>query len=120
MKKIYLFLAMVFIKADFLLAMAPPQSKNGQPQQGGGFGSLMVLLLPLMLVWYFFLIRPQQKKEKEKKRMLEEMKKGDNIMTIGGIFGEVVQVKDNRITIKIADKTNIEVSKTAISGKVNQ
>jgi len=119
MKKIYCLLMFLLIKANSLLAMMGQQpGQGGQPKQGSSFGSLLILFLPLLLIWYFLLIRPQQKKEKEKQRMLGELKKGDKVMTIGGIFGEIVLVKDNRITIKIADKTNVEVSKTAISGKV--
>ena len=119
MKKIYLFFMLVFVKVRPLLAMATAPGKGGQPGKGGGFSSLLVLFLPLLLIWYFLLIRPQQKKEKQKQQMISQLKKGDTVMTIGGIFGQVVQIKDNRITMKIADKTNVEVSKTAVSGKIN-
>ncbi|MDD5065836.1 MAG: preprotein translocase subunit YajC [bacterium] len=121
MKKLSLIVAMVLIKLNTLLAMAPPVGKGGSPQQaGGGLTGMLMLFLPLMLVWWFLLIRPQQKKEKERQKMLNELNKGDQVVTIGGIFGEVVQVKDDRITIKIADKTNIEVTKTAVSGKIKK
>lgn len=119
MKTILLSLTVLCININSLLAMAPP-TQGGKPSaQGGGFSSLLILFLPLLLIWYFLLIRPQQKKEKQKQKMLTELKKGDQVMTIGGIFGQVVQVKDNRITIKVADKTNIEVSKSAVGNKLN-
>ena len=120
MKRIYLFLIFLFIKVNSLFAMmGQTPGKPGQTKQGGGFGSLLILFLPLLLIWYFLLIRPQQKKEKEKQKMLSELKKGDKVMTIGGVFAQIIQVKDNRITIKIAEKTIVEVSKTAISGKID-
>ena len=72
-----------------------------------------------MVIWYLLLIRPQQKKEKNKQKMITELKKGDKVLTIGGLYGQVVMVKDNRIVIKVSEKTNLEVSKTAISGKVD-
>jgi len=52
--------------------------------------------------------------------MLNELKKGEQIMTIGGIIGTVIQVKDSRVTVKIADKTNIEISKSAVANKISQ
>lgn len=119
MKKFWIMITILFIKVNSLLAMSPPTAKGGKPAQGGGFGSLIILFLPLLLIWYFLLIRPQQKKEKQKQKMLTELKKGEQVMTIGGVFGQIVQVKDNRITLKISDKTNIEVSKSAISNKIN-
>ena len=116
-KRIYLLLFLLLINVNSLLAMMGAPGKDGKGQSGG-FGSLLVLFLPLLLIWYFLLIRPQQKKEKEKKRMISELQKGAKIMTIGGVYGIVQQIKDNRVIIKVSDKTNIEVSKTAISGKV--
>ncbi|MBU1075968.1 MAG: preprotein translocase subunit YajC [Spirochaetes bacterium] len=100
--------------------MAPPAKGGGSSQQGGGFSSMLLFILPLFAIWYFLLIRPQQKKEKEKKSMLNELKKGEQIMTIGGIIGTVIQVKDSRVTVKIADKTNIEISKSAVANKISQ
>lgn len=117
MKKLFLLMGLLIININSLLAMAPPK-QGGTSQKGGGFTSLLVLFLPLLLIWYFLLIRPQQKKEKQKQKMLSDLNKGDQIMTIGGIFGQITQVKDNRITIKIADKINIEISKTAIGNKI--
>jgi len=119
MKKIRFFLMLLFMKASSLLAMAPQPGKPGQSKQGGGFGSLLVLFLPLLLIWYFLLIRPQHKKQKQKQKMISELRRGDQVMTIGGLYGQIIQIKDNRITIKIADKTNVEVSKTAVSGRAN-
>ncbi len=123
MKKTILTILTIFVvKVNGLLAMAPPPQGGAQQGKFGGSGlmGMLMLLAPLFIVWYFFLIRPQKKKEKEKKNMIETLKKGDKILTIGGIVGKVEQVKDDRLIIKVADKTNIEILKTAISGRMGK
>ncbi len=132
MKRIYLFFMFVFINAsllaDSLMAMGIPGGGKGAPAPGapggtsGGCASMQKMMFPLliiMVIWYLLLIRPQQKKEKQKQKMITELKKGDKVLTIGGIYGQIVMVKDNRIVIKVSEKTNIEVSKTSVSGKVD-
>ncbi len=119
MRTIYSTMMILLIQFTTLLAMAPTPGKGSQ-QQGGGMGSMLILFLPLLIIWWFLLIRPQQKKEKDRQKMLSQLNKGEQILTIGGIFGEIVQVKEDRVTIKIADKINIEVSKSAISQKITK
>ncbi len=131
MKRIYLFFMFVFINASLLasslIAMGIPGGGKGAPPgapggASGGCASMQKMMFPLliiMVIWYLLLIRPQQKKEKNKQKMITELKKGDKVLTIGGLYGQVVMVKDNRIVIKVSEKTNLEVSKTAISGKVD-
>ncbi len=74
----------------------------------------------IILIFYFLIIRPQKKKDKETKAMLEAMKKGDKVVTIGGIHGTVVSVKDQTVVIKVDDSARIEFSKNAISAVVNK
>ncbi len=131
MKRIYLFFMFVFINASLLasslIAMGIPGGGKGAPPgapggASGGCASMQKMMFPLliiMVIWYLLLIRPQHKKEKNKQKMITELKKGDKVLTIGGLYGQVVMVKDNRIVIKVAEKINLEVSKTAISGKVD-
>lgn len=120
MKKILFTAIICLIQGGALLAMAPPVNQGGAQQQTGGMGSMLMLFLPLLVIWWFLLIRPQQKKEKERQKMLSELNKGDEVLTIGGIYGEVVQVKEDRVTLKVADKTNIEVTKSAVSTKLKK
>jgi preprotein translocase subunit YajC len=68
----------------------------------------MVLLFGAM---YFFLIAPQRKKQKEHEKMLKELQSGDEIVTSGGIFGVITNVKDDRFVVRIADNTKIEIGK---------
>ncbi len=77
-------------------------------------GSFIPLLL-IIVIFYFFLIRPQNKKQKETQKMLSALKKGDKVITIGGIHGVVSQVKENTVVIKVDDSCKIEFNRTAIS-----
>lgn len=84
----------------------------------GGAGSLLTTLIPfalIIVIFYFFLIRPQNKKQKETQRMLDALKKGDKVITIGGIHGTVASVKENTIILKVDDGTKIEFNRSAVS-----
>ena len=80
----------------------------------------MIMFVAIILIFYFLIIRPQKKRDKETKAMLDAMKKGDKIVTIGGIHGTVVTVKDQTVVIKVDDNTRIEFTKTAISTVLNK
>jgi preprotein translocase subunit YajC len=92
-----------------VLLMAPPAGG-----QGGGIMSFLPLVL-IIVVFYFFMIRPQMKKQKEGKKFLENIKKGDKIVTIGGIFGKIVEVNDNSYLIEVEGGNKLKILKTAIS-----
>ncbi len=78
--------------------------------------SMIVMLLVMIAVFYFFLIRPENKKKKAMNDMRSSLKVGDNITTIGGVIGDIVQVKDENIVIEVgADKVRIEFTKWAVS-----
>ena len=69
----------------------------------------------IILIFYFLIIRPQRKKDKEQRLMIEAMKKGDKVVTIGGIHGTVVAVKESTVVIKVDDNARIEFAKAAVS-----
>jgi preprotein translocase subunit YajC len=87
-------------------------------QQGGdGMASLVSSLLPFVLiiaVFYFLILRPQQKRQKERQKLLEGVKKGDKIITSGGIHGSVEGVEDDSVLVKIADNVKVKMDKSAI------
>ncbi|MCQ2586614.1 MAG: preprotein translocase subunit YajC [Treponema sp.] len=92
---------------------------NAGAPQGAGQGSLLMTFLPFLLIiviFYFFMIRPQNKKQKETQKMLNALKKGDKVVTIGGIHGVVSSVKDNTIIVKVDENAKIEFTRSAISG----
>ena len=91
---------------------------------GGGAGaqgapSMLQSLLPLIIIFgifYFMLIRPQQKKAREHKDMLEKLKKGDRVITSGGIYGEIYALTPSTVTLIIAEGVKVKVSRGFISG----
>lgn len=77
--------------------------------------------LPLVLivvVFYFFMIRPQMKKQKELRNFRENLKEGDEVLTLGGIYGRISEVKDDHVMLKIAAEVKVKVDKTAIASSV--
>jgi len=89
------------------------QTGGAPAGQGGGLMSLLPLLL-IIVVFYFFMIRPQMKKQKELKNYRNAIQKGEKVVTTGGIYGKVTDVKDTTVTIEIADNVRIKVDKNAI------
>ncbi len=96
-------------------AMGPAPQGGGQP---GGVQGLIGSLLPLILifvVFYFLLIRPQQKRAKEHKQMLDNLKRGDKVITAGGEYGVVESVGNNTVVLKIAENVKVKYGKNYIA-----
>lgn len=72
------------------------------------------------VIFYFLLYRPQQKEQKKRTEMLNNLKKGDKVVTIGGIHGTITGITDKIVTVKIAEKVEVDVSRTAVSHYQNQ
>lgn len=86
---------------------------------GGADSPLWTMVVPMILmvaVFYLLLIRPQQRKAKEHRAMLDSLKRGDRVLTAGGLIGEIVAINDQVLTLEIADKVRVEVSKPYITG----
>ncbi len=94
---------------ETILLMAQPQG-----QQGSGWASLLPLVL-IFVVFYFFMIRPQMKKAKEAKKFRENLKKGDKIITIGGIHGKIIDINDATFIIEVEDGVKLKIEKTAVA-----
>lgn len=75
----------------------------------------IAFLVAIFVIFYFFMIRPQNKKRKELQNMRESLKKGDSVVTIGGIHGKVVEVKETTIVLAVDANTKIKVDKSSIS-----
>jgi len=80
-------------------------------------GNLMSFLPIIMMfvVLYFLMIRPQMKRQKEQKSMMEGLKKGDEIITVGGILGKITKVSDNYVNVEIAANTEVVIQKSAVT-----
>ena len=103
---------------DIAYAMGQMGQAGGQAAQGGG-GLLASPIVPILLmlgIMWFFLIRPQQKKQKEHRAMLSDLKKGDRIITSGGLHGRITGVSDATLTVEIADKVRVKVNRGHVAG----
>lgn len=85
-------------------------------QAGGGqspYASLIFLVL-IIVVFYFFMIRPQMKKQKDLKKMRESLGTGDKVVTSGGIFGKIVDVKDNAFLVEVDNNVRLKIDKNSV------
>lgn len=81
--------------------------------QGQGWGKI-IFIVALVAIFYFFMIRPQSKRQKEIKKFRDSLKQGDKVITAGGIHGKIKNVKENTVTLEVADGMNITVEKSSI------
>lgn len=86
---------------------------------GGGMG-MPLLLVGMFIVMYFFMIRPQQKKQKEQKKFRENLKTGDLVVTIGGIYGKILTIEADTLTIEVDRGTKLKIERGAVSAESTQ
>ncbi len=102
------------ILIDWVLTMTPPQAQEGQAQ---GPGMMLSFVLPMIfvgLIFYFVLIKPQKKQHQEVQKMRDNLKEGANVVTTGGIHGTVKKVKDDIVTLQIADNARIKINRSSV------
>jgi preprotein translocase subunit YajC len=104
---------------DFLAYAMGGSGKGGTGGEGGGFGAFVPLIL-MFAIFYFLLIRPQQKKAKAHKQLLASIKKGDRVVSSGGLYGVVTGLTDDVVTMEIAPKVRVKVSRGSISGVIGR
>ena len=85
--------------------------------QGGG-SSMLIFIVLMFAAMYFLMIAPQRKRQKQHQKMITELKSGDKVVTIGGIFGTITNVKEKTFVLKLCDNTKVEFLKTAIAEKL--
>jgi len=98
------------------LLMGAPQGEGASP------GSSLFSFLPLVAIiaiFYFLILRPQNKKQKETQKMLSALKKGDRVVTIGGIHGVIQSVKESTVILRVDENTKMEFSRSAVSSVEN-
>ena len=93
---------------------------GGAPASGSGGGGLgfFLPLIAIFLIFYALIIRPQQKQQKEQKKMIAAIKKGDQVVTTGGIHGRVTGVTDDLLTLEVADRVRIKLNKSNVGSRV--
>ncbi|MFW5731158.1 MAG: preprotein translocase subunit YajC [Desulfonatronovibrionaceae bacterium] len=91
--------------------------QTGDPQAGAGnpFTAFIPLIL-MFAIFYFLLIRPQQKKAKEHRQVLANLKRGDNVLTNGGLYGRITDIQNDVLTIEIGDKVQVKTNRAYIAG----
>ena len=104
-----------------LIKAAYAEGESAAPAFGGGGWDMFIMIGVMILIFYFLLIRPNQKKEKERKAMIDNLQKGDKVLTSGGIYGVVVNVKTEEgiVVLKIGEGAKVEFAKAAIQTKLS-
>ncbi len=97
--------------------IAYAMGQSGSAGQGGGGFTAFVPLILMFVIFYFLLIRPQQKKTKEHREMISNLRKGDRIITSGGIHGRITGVSDTTLTVEISDKVRVKINKGSVSAQ---
>jgi preprotein translocase subunit YajC len=98
----------------------PAMGTSGQGAQGGGAFTPLLFFGLMFAIFYFLLIRPQQQRQKKHQLMLAALKKGDRVLTQGGLFARVLDVKEDRVVATIADGVKVEIAKQSISALVER
>jgi preprotein translocase subunit YajC len=96
------------------LAYAMGSQAGGGGQGGAGMLNFLFPILMFFAIFYFLVLRPQQKRAKQHKSMLENLKKGDTVVTSGGLYGKITGITDEAITMEIAEKVRVKVLKSAV------
>ena len=90
------------------------QAANGGAPAGGGIWSSTIMIIALIAIFYFFMIAPQKKREKKINEFRNSLKNGDKVVTIGGIYGRIREVKDNYVLLEIDSNVTIKIDKNSI------
>lgn len=92
------------------------QTDAAAAQQAGVWG-LIFWTVAMFAIFYFLLWRPQQVQQKKRREMLQSLRRGDKVITVGGIYGEITAIRDDVVTLRIADGVEIKISRNGIGSK---
>ncbi|MDP2932221.1 MAG: preprotein translocase subunit YajC [Chloroflexota bacterium] len=87
------------------------------PEGGTQSWTLYIFLVAIFAIFYFLMVRPQRKRAKEHKKVIEELKPGDDVITIGGIYGRIESINEQNVVIKVESGTTLRVARQGIGGK---
>lgn len=106
---------------------AVPAEVTNSAQNGGAttatpspWTSMLPMILAFIAIMYFLMIRPQQKREKERREMLNSLQKGDKVITTGGMYGTIVDISEDKVTLRVDDKVEIDFIKGAVAQVVSR
>ena len=89
-----------------------------QPAEGGGAAGSLIIMVAFIAIFYFLLIRPQRVQQRRHQEFVRSLRRGDEVVTFGGIVGEIVHVKEDRVILKTGDDTRITVERDKIARRV--
>jgi preprotein translocase subunit YajC len=95
-------------------------AQQGTDQGGTGLVANLILFGSIIAIFYFMIIRPQQKRAKERQSMLDAVKKGDKVLTSGGIYGTVAGMDEKSMLIQIADNVKVKMDRSAIASVISE
>jgi preprotein translocase subunit YajC len=91
---------------------------QASPEGGGGSDwTLVIFLVLIFALFYFLMIRPQRKRQKAQQQLMQSLKKGDRVLTVGGIYGVIENLNDNSVVLKVESGATIRVTRSSIAGK---
>jgi len=105
------------LTAFLLFFMQPAGQGDGG---GGGMTSTLIMFGLIFVIFYFMIVRPQQKRQKERQRMLDSLKKGDKVLTAGGIHGTIMGIEEKTVLVQIADGIKVKVDRGSVSSVVKE
>ena len=88
-----------------------------QSSAGWGIASQVLLIVPIIAIFYFLVIAPQRKRQQEAQDLIAALKLGDSVVTNGGVIGKIIELKEKSFIIRSADKSNLEIARSAVVGK---
>jgi preprotein translocase subunit YajC len=104
----------------FLDSVAYAMAGGGGGAAGGSGLTALIPLVLMFVIFYFLLIRPQQKRSKEHRDVLQNLKKGDFIVTNGGLYGRVVGLTDQVVTLEVAENVRVKVARSYVAGQAKE
>ena len=97
------------------VTLGPAAHAQDAAAAGGSLISSLIMFVPLILIFYFLLIRPQQQRQKKHREMLDGMKKGDTVVTAGGLIGKATKVSETEVTVELTDGVRVRALKGMIA-----
>lgn len=104
-----------FILGTGMMLALPAVAQDGGGSASGALMQQMLFILPMILLFYFLLIRPQQQRQKQHRAMIDAVRKGDTIVTSGGLIGKVTKTGDAELTVELADNVRVRVMRAMIA-----
>ncbi len=114
-------IAGLLITVLVLISGCYPTQTPTEGEGGGGFDwTIIIFLVLIFAIFYFLMIRPQRKKQKEQRELMEGLQKGDRVLTVGGIYGQIESLSEDSAVLKIESGATIRVARGSIAGKREQ